>query len=188
VESVLKAWGVLDCFQGELLLSLKKMSELTGINKSRINRLCGSLSSMGYLGYVSEAQNCRLGFNGLSSGKAYEQSYNLTSLCRPIMRILADQTSKSGSLFVVDTLQRLCLARDEETFSIRYNTLEGQRMVLYAGAGGKVPLAFRPKELRWKVLSKDHLQKLTPATIQNPKRLEKELETVGRQGYVSNYG
>ena len=61
-------------------------------------------------------------------------------------------------------------------------------MVLYAGAGGKVPLAFRPKELRWKVLSKDHLQKLTPATIQNPKRLEKELETVGRQGYVSNYG
>jgi len=39
LESVLKAWGVLVSFPGELLLSLKKMSELTGINKSRINRL-----------------------------------------------------------------------------------------------------------------------------------------------------
>jgi len=142
---------------------------------------------MGYLGYVSEAQNCRLGFKGLSSGKAYEQSYNLTSLCRPIMRILADQTSKSGSLSVVDNLQRLCLARDEETFSIRYNTLEGQRMVLYAGQAAKS---------RWLsgqgIALESAFQRPPPeidsATIQNPKRLEKELETVGRQGYVSNYG
>jgi DNA-binding IclR family transcriptional regulator len=61
-------------------------------------------------------------------------------------------------------------------------------MVLYAGAGGKVLLAFGPEELRRKVLGKSHLKKLTPGTIKDPKRLEKDLEAVRRQGYASSYG
>jgi IclR family acetate operon transcriptional repressor len=188
VEAVLKALEVLDCFQVNPLLPLKKISELTGMNKSRIIRLCGTLLSRGYLIYDSEAQNYRLGFKVLSLGKAYERSNNLLSFSRPILRNLADQTGESASLFVMDGLQRLCLAREEGTFSIRYNILEGQRMVLYAGAGGKVLLAFGPDELCRKVLSRNHLRKLTPTTIQEPKQLEKELETVRRQGYASSYG
>ena len=188
MEAVLKALDVLDCFQGQPLLPLKKISELTGMNKSRIIRLCGTLSSRGYLVYDSEAQNYRLGFKVLALGKAYERSNNLISLSRPILRNLADQTGESASLFVVDGLQRVCVAREEGTFSIRYNILEGQRMVLYAGAGGKVLLAFGPEELCRKVLSREYLRKLTPTTIHDPKRLEKELETVRRQGYASSYG
>ena len=188
VEAVLKALEVLDCFQDQPLLPLKKISELTGMNKSRIIRLCGTLESKGYLVHDSEAQNYRLGFKALALGKAHERSNNLISLSRPILRDLADQTGESATLFVVDGLQRVCLAREEGTFSIRYNILEGQRMVLYAGAGGKVLLAFGPEELRRKVLSRDHLRKLTPTTIQDPKRLEKDLETVRRQGYASSYG
>ncbi len=188
MEAVLKALEVLDCFQVQPLLPLKKISELTGMNKSRIIRICGTLASRGYLVYDSEAQNYRLGFKVLSLSKAYERGNNLISLSRPVLRNLADQTGESASLFVVDGRQRLCLAREEGTSSIRYNILEGQRMVLYAGAGGKVLLAFGPEELRRKALSRDHFRKLTPTTIQAPKRLEKELETVRRQGYASSYG
>jgi DNA-binding IclR family transcriptional regulator len=188
VEAVLRALDILECFQVEPLLSLKKISEITRLNKSRIIRLCGTPVAKGYLGYDSEAQHYKLGNRILPLGKAYEHSNNLISLSRPVLRNLADQTGESASLFIVDGLQRLCLAREEGTFSIRYNILEGQRMVLYAGAGGKVLLAFGPEELRRKVLSRDHLRKLTPATTQDPKRLEKELETVRRQGYASSYG
>jgi DNA-binding IclR family transcriptional regulator len=88
----------------------------------------------------------------------------------------------------VDGLKRLCLAREEGTFSIRYNIVEGQRMVLYAGAGGKVLLAFGPEELRRKILAKNHLKQLTPTTIKDPKDLAKELEAIRRQGYASSYG
>jgi IclR family KDG regulon transcriptional repressor len=188
VEAVLKALEILDCFQVQPLLPLKKISELTGMNKSRVIRLCGTLSSRGYLIYDLETQNYRLGFKALALAKAHERSNNLISLSQPILRNLADQTGESASLFVVDGLQRVCLAREEGTFSIRYNILEGQRMVLYAGAGGKVLLAFGPEELCRKVLSRDHLRKLTPTTIQDPKRLAKELEAVRRQGYASSYG
>jgi len=188
VEAVLRALDILECFQVGPLLSLKKISDMTGLNKSRIIRLCGTLVAKGYLGYDSEAQHYKLGNRILPLSKAYEHSNNLISLSRPVLRNLADQTGESASLFVVDGLQRVCLAREEGTFSIRYNILEGQRMVLYAGAGGKVLLAFGPEELRRKALARDHLRKLTTTTIQDPKRLEKELEAVRRQGYASSYG
>jgi DNA-binding IclR family transcriptional regulator len=188
VEAVLKALDVLDCFQVQPLLQLKKISELTGMNKSRIIRLCGTLAAKGYLVYDAESHHYKLGSRILSLSKVYERSNNLISLARPVMRHLANHTGESASLFVVDGLKRLCLARKEGTFSIRYNIVEGQRMVLYAGAGGKVLLAFGPEELRRKILAKNHLKQLTPTTIKDPKDLAKELEAIRRQGYASSYG
>jgi DNA-binding IclR family transcriptional regulator len=178
----------LDCFEVEPLLSLKKISELTGMNKSRIIRLCGTLEEKGFLVTDAEARRYRLGSRILSLSKVYERSHNLVSLARPVLRYLADHTGESASLFVVDGLKRLCLAREEGTFSIRYNIIEGQRMVLYAGAGGKVLLAFGLEELRRRVLGKGRLRELTPRTIKDPRDLEKELETVRRQGYAYSYG
>lgn len=188
MEAVLKALDVLDCFQVQPLLQLKKISELTGMNKSRIIRLCGTQVAKGYLGYDAEAHHYKLGSRILSLSKVYERSNNLISLARPVLRYLADHTGESASLFVVDGLKRLCLAREEGTFSIRYNIVEGQRMVLYAGAGGKVLLAFGPEELRRKILGKNYLKELTPSTIKDPKHLAKELEAIRRQGYASSYG
>lgn len=182
VEAALKALGILECFQTEPLLSLKNIREMTGLNISRMIRLCGTQVAKGYLAYDSGTRHYKLGNKILPLSKAYEHSNNLISLSRPVLRNLADQTGESATLFIVDGLQRLCPAREEGTFSLRYNILEGQRKVLYAGAGGKVLLAFGPEELRRKVLSRDHLRKLTPATIQDPKRLQKELETVRWKG------
>jgi len=188
VEAVLKALDVLDCFQVQPILQLKKISELTGMNKSRIIRLCGTLVAKGYLVYDAESHHYRLGSRILSLSKVYERSNDLISLARPVMRYLASHTGESATLFVVDGLKRLCLAREEGTFSIRYNIVEGQRMVLYAGAGGKVLLAFGPEELRRKILGKNHLKELTPTTIKDSKELTKELEVIRRQGYASSYG
>ncbi len=188
VEAVMKALDVLECFQVQPLLQLKTISEMTGMNKSRIIRLCGTLAAKGYLVYDPEARQYKLGSRVLSLSRVYEKSNSLISLSRPVLRYLADQTGESATLYVVDGLQRLCLAREEGTFSIRYNIMEGQRMVLYAGAGGKVLLAFGPEELRRRVLGRNHLKELTPNTIKDPKCLAKELEAVRRQGYASSTG
>ncbi len=188
VDAVLKSLEVLDCFQVQPQLQLKKICELTGMNKSRVIRLCGTLAFRGYLVYDPEGHSYRLGSKVLSLSKIYERSNNLISLARPIMRRLADATGESASLFVVEGLQRLCLVREEGTFSIRYNVLEGQRMVLYAGAGGKILLAYGPEELRRKFLRKAPLRSLTSATTKDPRVLVKELEAIRRQGYASSYG
>lgn len=188
VEAVLKALDILECFQKEPQLSLQRISELTGLHKSRIMRLCGTLISKGYLQYEGETGQYKLGSKILSLSKSYEQSNDLISLARPLMKYLAQQTGESASLFIIDGLNRMCVAREEGTYSLRYNIIEGQRMPLYAGAGGKVLLAFGPEDLRKKVLKKGHLKKLTPNTIKGPEQLLKELEIIKKQGYAASFG
>jgi len=188
VEAVLKALDILECFQKQPQLSLKKISELTGLQKSRIMRLCGTLISKGYLLYEAETGQYKLGPKIISLGRSYEQSNDLISLARPAMKYLAQETGESASLFVIDGLNRLCVAREEGTYSIRYNIVEGQRMPLYAGAGGKVLLAFGPEEIRKKVLTRKHIKQLTPHTIKNPKLLLQELEKIRQDGYAFSFG
>lgn len=188
VEAVLKALDILECFQRQPQLSLKKISEVTGLHKSRIMRLCGTLISKGYLLYEGETGQYKLGPKIISLSRSYEQSNDLLSLARPLMRNLAQETGESASLFIVDGLNRLCIAREEGTYSIRYNIIEGQRMPLYAGAGGKVLLAFAQEDLQKKILKKGHIKKLTPQTIKEPKQLLKELEIIREQGYAASFG
>jgi len=61
-------------------------------------------------------------------------------------------------------------------------------MPLYAGAGGKVLLAFGPEEIRKKVLTRKHIKQLTPHTIKNPKLLLQELERIRQDGYAFSFG
>jgi IclR family transcriptional regulator, KDG regulon repressor len=188
VDAVRRALQVLDCFQVQPLLPLKRICELTGMNRSRVIRLCGTLESKGYLDYEAETRHYRLGSRILSLSKIYESSNNLISLARPILRSVVEQTGESVSLFVVDGLNRMCVAGEEGTFSIRYNIPEGQPIPLYAGAGGKLLLAFGPEELRRKVLRRSRLKRLTAATTTDPKKLEKEFEAIRRRGYASSCG
>jgi len=188
VEAVLKAMDILDCFQVQPILSLKQISEMTGLNKSRIIRLCGTLAAKGFLAVDSETHRYKLGVKILSLSRVYEQSNPLISLARPILRELAQRSGESATLFVTDGNDRLCLAREEGTHSIRFNIVEGQRLPLYAGAGGKVLLTFGSPDLRKKVLKKTFLKKLTRNTITDPKAFCQEIETIRQQGFAFSSG
>ena len=187
VEAVLKAMDILDCFQVQPILSLKQISEMTGLNKSRIIRLCGTLAAKGFLMVDSETHKYKLGVKLLSLSRVYEQSNTLISLARPILKDLAQNTGESATLFVIDGVDRLCLAREEGTHSIRFNILEGQRLPLHAGAGGKVLLAFGSPDLRKKVL-KNFPKKLTRNTITDPKDFQREFESIRQQGFAFSSG
>jgi len=69
VDVVWKALNVLDCFQVRFLLQLKKISELTGMNKSRIIQVCGTLVAKGYLGCNAEFHHYKPGSRILSLSK-----------------------------------------------------------------------------------------------------------------------
>jgi DNA-binding IclR family transcriptional regulator len=158
------------------------------LNKSRIIRLCGTLAAKGVLSVDPETHKYKLGAKILSLSRVYEQSNSLISLARPILRELAQSTGESATLFAADGMDRLCLAREEGTHSIRFNIVEGQRLPLYAGAGGKVLLAFGSPDLRKKILRKTFLKKLTRNTITDPEDFHKEIETIRQQGFASSSG
>ena len=187
IESVDKALTILECFSDtEPELSLKQISEITGLYKSRILRLCGTLAAHGFL-IRRQGSIYRLGPRLMMLGKIYERSNTLISLARPVMRELASLTGESTKLFIIEGKKRICLVREKGTYPLQYAINEGQSLELYAGAGGKLLLAYTSEDLRHEILNKT-LTRLTPSTIVERDRLEQEFETIRKQGYASSQG
>jgi DNA-binding IclR family transcriptional regulator len=188
VEAVLRALDLLDCFQHRPTLSLKEMAGLTRMTRSRVTRLAGTLESKGYLLHEKTSGRFRLGPRLLTLGKLFESSNNLVSLARPILKELVEATGELASLYVLDGLERVALARERGTHEISYSVTEGQRMELHAGAAGKVLLAFAPPEVQAKILDKKRMKRLTSHTVVDPEVLTRELETIRRKGYAWSEG
>ena len=188
IESVDKALSILECFSdGMPELSLKQLSEKTGLYKSRILRLCGTLTAHGFLIRL-EGPLYRLGPKLMMLGKVYERANTLISIARPILRELASITGESAKLFVIEGNKRVCLVREKGTYPLSYHVEEGESFELYSGAGGKALLAYTSREFRDQVLGKKVLQRLTPNTIVERTRLEEEFAVVRKRGYATSNG
>ena len=174
IESVDKALSILECFSDSVPeLSLKELSEKTGLYKSRILRLCGTLMAHGFI-IRMEGSLYRLGPKLMMLGKIYERSNPLILIARPILRELASITGESAKLFVIQGTKRVCLVREKGPNPLSYHVEEGESFDLYAGAGGKALLAYTTQEFRDKILGEKVLKRLTPTTIVERSRLEAE--------------
>mgnify|MGYP000214997066 CR=1 FL=1 len=79
VDAVSKALELLDCFNiHETELSLNQLCDKSGLYKSRVHRLCGTLIASGYLVRTSRT-NYRLGPKLMVLGKVYEKTNSLRS-------------------------------------------------------------------------------------------------------------
>jgi DNA-binding IclR family transcriptional regulator len=188
VEAVVKALQILNCFQNQTGLSLKQIVEMTGLNRSRVLRLAGTLQSQGFLYRDPDNGVYSLGSQVFALGKAFERQHDLISLARPFLRKSSQETGESVSLWMLDGLQRVSLAREEGTHQIRFSVDEGQRVELYAGASGKVLLAFGPPNVLEEILTKQKLTQVTRQTIVDPEDLRQELQKIREQGYAISYG
>ena len=61
-------------------------------------------------------------------------------------------------------------------------------MQLHASAAGRILLAYGSEKLRDKVLNVDRLQRFTPMTMVDPKKIKKELSAIKARGYAINRG
>ncbi|MEW6670913.1 MAG: IclR family transcriptional regulator [Thermodesulfobacteriota bacterium] len=188
VEAVLRALDLLDCFQHKPVLTLKEMAARTRMTRSRVIRLAGTLASRGYLIYNAQEKQFQLGSRLLGLGKVFELNNTLTSLARPFLKELVQETGELASLYVIDGMERVALVREKGIHEISYSVGEGQRMELYAGAAGKALLAFAPPDVQTAILSRKILKRLTSRTITDPDRLAEELEEIRRKGYACSGG
>lgn len=186
VDSLATALRILDYFTvREPELSLKQLSERTGLYKSRIHRLCGTLVASGFLVRMPSS-SYRLGHKLMALGKIYESTNTLVSISRPIMQDLAALTGESVALFTNEGDKCLCVAREFGPSRLVFAIQEGDYMHLHATAAGRILLSFGPEELRTKFLNNLNLEKFTPSTIVDPQKLRDELDAIKGQGYAIN--
>lgn len=189
VDSLATALRILDHFTSrEPELSLRELTEKSGLYKSRVHRLCATLVAMGFLTRLPSSEY-RLGPKLLALGKIYESSNTVVAVSRAIMKRLAGETGESVALHRLDGDGSFCLARELGPSRLVFSTQEGDRMDLHASAAGRVLLAWGPGELRRNILdSGTPLKRYTSETMTDPQEIHDRLTVIREQGYDLNRG
>lgn len=142
VEAVDRALSLLAAFrEGDGPLTLAELAARTGLYKSTILRLSVSLRNHGYLRRLADGRY-HLGPEPLRLAHLYQRSFRLAEVVVPALRRLSEATGETAAFYIRDGDSRICLHRVEPSRTVRATAIEGERMRLDRGAGGKVFLAF----------------------------------------------
>jgi DNA-binding IclR family transcriptional regulator len=189
VNVVLRTIEILECFGPKKPeLTLTELSTLTGLQKSRLLRLCGTLLSKGYLLRDAETLKYSLGPRLMVLGRLYENANPLSGFARPILKRLAEETQETASLFTVYADRRLCLVKEDGAHPIRYVNVEGDLLDLHRGAGGRVLLTFMDEGKREEILERLIEEEDTTLTKENVGALLADFQKIRREGYAIGYG
>ena len=189
VDSLATALRILDLFSiRKPELSLGELNEKTGLYKSRIHRLCGTLVSLHFLTRMPSS-SYRLGPKLMALGKIYEKSNSLLTVSIPIMKELAGVCGESVALFHFDGDACICLAREYGSSRLVFDIQEGGgHTEFHVSAAGRVFMAYGPKELADQVLARPELTRYTSETLTDPDILAQRLIDIKKRGYEINRG
>ncbi len=136
VEAVERAITVLKCFAepGEAL-TLSALAQRSGLYKSTILRLAGSLLHTGFLDRGNDGRY-QLGPELRRLGDLSRSQFTLEGVVRPVLRRLKSVTQETASFYVQDGEERVCLYRENSPRSARHHLEEGTRHPLSSGAAG----------------------------------------------------
>jgi DNA-binding IclR family transcriptional regulator len=142
VAALDRAIAILNAFTPQdRSLSLAEISSRTGLYKSTIMRLSGSLIRGHLLERLPDGLY-RIGSGAFRLGAIYQRSVAPSDILLPVMRDLAEESGESVAFYAQAGTLRTCLYRIESKHPIRYHVREGDVLPLNAGSGGRVLAAF----------------------------------------------
>lgn len=143
VAAVDRAFDILEAFrQGKPVLSLAEISRITGLYKSTILRLLGSLERYGFVWQRPDG-SYQLGASLLSFAAVFQDSFDLRHYVEPVLEALVNATHESATFYIRDGGDQVCLFRVDGRHAVRDYTLRpGSRRALNKGAASSTLLRF----------------------------------------------
>ncbi len=188
-QTVLRAISIVNCFSQEHpSLGVREIARRLGLATTTTGRLLTTLHSAGVLARNPGMRTYTLGPRVLAWAGLYTGVLDVRATAGPILDRLRRATRESTMLYVLDGDERVCVERLEGPENIRAVVRLGERLPCYAGAGGKVLLAFLPPAEQQAMLARLALVRFTDRTVTNRARLERDLAAIRRQGYATTVG
>lgn len=155
-----------------------------GISKARAHRHLRALIQHGYARQDPETERYEIGIKVLALGEIVRDRFDVMTAARPELGRLRDETGQTvtvsalvdNAIVVLDLLPGKTLVE----FGIR----PGSTLDFHASAHGLVGLAYGPARLLQTVLARP-LKAWTSATVTDPAKLAKAVETVRQQRWAT---
>lgn len=163
-----------------------ELARRLGIPKSSTHMLLATLEGRGYV-LGDDLRRFRLHpmYNGQQRSWVGGALGALRSLAAEPMRMLAQGTGESAFLGVPrDATSFEYIAKVVSGHEVRCDAELGERRALHASSVGLVLLAMGPAAQAARYLAADALERLTPRTLNDAQRLQRELAAVRKRGYA----
>jgi DNA-binding IclR family transcriptional regulator len=174
---------------------LSEIAREAGLNKTTAYRLLTALEAEGMVARSSLGQTWRLGNEAIALGALAMRSNDLVTATRPELEALVRETGETASLEVLDGDEIVILDGVEGPSLVGASSEVGTRWPAHATSTGKVLLAAEganreevrggPNSGRRRRKSRRRLRKLTPRTITDPDRLDRELDRIAERGWAT---
>jgi len=175
-----RVFAILDSFSAtEPELTLAELASRTAIPKSTVHRLAKVLVEQRLLKRTDAGFG--LGIRLFELGELVGEMRDLRDASLPFLEELFELTHETIHLGVLDGNEVLYFVKIVGYKSFAIPTRTGGRWPVYASALGKALLAFGPAD-PLQILPSTALKPLTPYTIIDPHRLQRELAIVRRVG------
>ena len=164
--------------------SLQGLVEETGLPKPTLHRMLQQLESVGVLQREGDGRHYSTGvrLRRLASNLLINNTYH--GARRVVLRQLVEEVGESCNLTAFTGSEVVYLDRMETPAPLRFYLQPGSRVPAYCSSSGKLFQAQRSPAQRRRLLAHMPLTKYTSKTEDDPVRLERELETVRRNGYA----
>lgn len=166
-------------------LGVGDLIEQLDLPRATVYRLVDWFLSEGFL--VREPARKRLVIGNRLSDLAYDALRAAVAVAprRTLLEGLAREIGETCNIGTIDGNRIVYLDRVESaTWPLRLDLKIGSRVPLHATGMGKLFLALAPQRQRRALLAAVELEPLTPATITDRDRLDRELEQIRDQGFA----
>ena len=183
LSSVGNALSILNCFSVEQ--PEKRVTDIAqelGLGKSTVSRLLATMASEGYVKKDLETQKFSLGLRILSLASTLTSNLEIVREARPVLQQLVQETSESAQIAELEGNRMIYVDQVKCKQPIRILAHIGRINPIYCTSSGRLLLAYQSEQRQQEVLNGE-LIKYTPNTEIDPVKIQKDLETIRKQGY-----
>ncbi|MCB2188038.1 MAG: helix-turn-helix domain-containing protein [Deltaproteobacteria bacterium] len=175
IQSLARGLLILQSFSAERpTLTLTELSEITGFDRTAVQRFTDTLQSLGFLGR-NRHKEFFLGPKVLSLGFAYINSSQLRKLTASYIDEYADRLGCTMNLEVLDDLEAVFLHRREVRRYLQFDIQPGSKLPAHLTSGGRVLLAALEDDELQARLARMDLRPVTSESVVDPQELWDEL-------------
>lgn len=184
VASLAKGFAVLRCFghaSGEL--TIREIMNLTGFDRSQVQRLTNTLHSLGYLGRNEKTHAYRLGIALLGFSFEFLRANPFLEIAMPCLVCLSEEIKTRVTFGLRDGPDVVYVYRVPRTTFYHSSSHFGERQPIYATAAGRAIAAFLPKAEAYDIIASIDRKPLTKFTKTDIDSIMHELDLVRDRGY-----
>ena len=167
-------------------LGVTELSKRSGLTKARSFRLLNTLEETGLIRRQEPMATYSLGYRALLVGVAAKEQVRLSQLADNLLPTIGEACGESVLLRIREAHETVCIAWWDAPNTVRVESQLARRRPLYAGASGKLLLAYAPEDVQEAVLGAER-ERFTSNTITGTSQLKQSILKVREQGYSISY-